>query len=327
MRILVTTRFYLNGQTTHVLALCQELTRQHHEVFLVIGGLDHPSYLLCLQELGIPYSRANEVMRLLPRLQVFKPEIIHNHSAHTLQSSLELGQTLGIPVVATCHYLDFEPRCLLEQTQTVMAISEEMKEQLNLGKVPVVVVENGVPIPPTRPHPSHAKHAVFLARFSRSKQGNFQMAADSFRKHHWNISVVGNGRLSGVPCRGWRRDIFPELTRAALVVGTGRAIREGMAAGCAAIVLGEYCDGIVSQANVKALEYFNFSGRFSKIKPSPDQFETFLKELTPNHLRELGDFGRAYAVQHFSIQKMAAALLEVYHSVINERENGVNVKY
>ena len=327
MRILVTTRFYLNGQTTHVLTLCQELIRQNHEVFLVISGLDHPSYLLFLQEQRIPYSRTNEIMRLLPRLRVFEPDVIHSHSSHTLQSSLELGQALGIPVVATSHYLDFEPRCLLEQAQTVIAISKEMKEQLTLNKAPVVVVENGVPIPPCRSHPPHAKHAVFLARVSRSKQSNFQMAADSFKKHHWEISVVGNWRFPGVLYRGWRRDVFPELTRASLVVGTGRAIREGMAAGCAAIVLGEYYDGVVNQENVKELEYYNFSGRFSKTIPSPDQLETFLKELTPEYIQELGNFGRAYATQHFSIQKMAASLLKVYHSAKNERENRANVKY
>lgn len=327
MRILVITRFYLNGQTTHVLALCQELIRQNHEVFLVISRIDHPGYLLWLRQKSIPHSGTHEILNLLPRLQVFNPEVIHNHSAHTLHSALELGQLLGIPVVATSHYLDFEPSHLLDQTQTVIAISKEMGDQLLLENAPVVVIENGVPIPRVYPNRRRPKHAVFLARVTPRKQHNFQLTANSLKEHDWSISAVGNWRCPDVRFRGWQRDVFPELFSASLVIGTGRAIREGMASGCAGIVLGEFFDGIVTPECVKKLEYSNFSGRFSKTIPSSQDLQSLLDQLTPDYLEKLSSFGRAYAADHFSVQMMVTKLVNVYYRVRNERKNEADVKH
>ena len=54
MRILVMTRFYRNGQTTHVLDLCVELLHLGHRVLLAISDLNDVVYLQKLKVEGIP---------------------------------------------------------------------------------------------------------------------------------------------------------------------------------------------------------------------------------------------------------------------------------
>ena len=66
MRILMLTRFYLNGQTTHVLELCHALQRKAQRLFRAVP--DHPGYAQWLKEKGIPFSRTHRPSYLVNNL-------------------------------------------------------------------------------------------------------------------------------------------------------------------------------------------------------------------------------------------------------------------
>ncbi len=261
-----------------MIALCQELIRQDHQVLLILNQLHDPNYAKWLRQTKIPYITTSDLQKLSRRLKSWKPQIIHNHSSHTLLSTIHLGKRLHIPTVTTVHYLNFDPLDLLGKQDAVILISHEMKETFGVLQVPTYVVQNGVSLPRIKQSKSWNKQALLLATVTPDKKKNFQNISESLLSWGWQVESAGNWRYQGVKHLGWVYDVEPVLKRVNLVVGTGRAVREAMAAGKPAWVLGSYSDGMVTPDNVGNLETTNFSGRFGK--------KTLSKEDTALHLEE-----------------------------------------
>ena len=266
------TRLYRNGQTTHVFTLCAELLRQGHHVFLLVSPHHDPIDLQWLQQTGIPYATTLNLTRLSKYLAQWRPQIIHNHSAHTISAAITLSRLLQIPIVTTVHYLDFAPVDLLAKQDAVIFISSEMKANFEYLPVPTFVIENGIPLP--QGHPTlkpWQRQALFLAQVTPEKEENFQMMSESLLAWGWQVTSAGNWRHKGIQNLGWVKEVQPLLRHSNLVIGTGRAVREGMAAGCAVWVLGAYSDGLVTPNNVGLLQQTNFSGRSSKKPFCPEK--------------------------------------------------------
>lgn len=315
MRILIVTRFYKNGQTTHVVDLCSELIRQKHQVILIITHLYDPVYLGWLRDRKIPHLVTSDPYKLRKHIQEWRPQIIHNHSAHTLQATLLLGRELHIPTLTTVHYLDFAPRELLQEQDGAIFISKEMEEHFGSLDIPTFVVENGITIPQgTPPRHSWKKRALFLAQVTKEKESNFQVMAQSLLEWGWTITSAGNWRYRGINSLGWVNDVSPLLRQADLVVGTGRTVREGMAHGAAVWVLGAYSDGLVTPENVEKLRRTNFSGRTTREIFSPKAAALDLREPSLERFSKLGNFGRQYAQEHFSLEAMVKKLIPIYQA-------------
>lgn len=320
MRILVMTRFYRNGQTTHVLDLCVELLHLGHRVLLAISDLNDVVYLQKLKVEGIPHLLTSDPKRLHKRLTKWQPELIHSHSAHTLAAAIDLGRRLNIPTVSTVHYLDFDQKELLEKQTAVILISREMQARFADLPVPSFVVENGVRLGRLKPRTKRWRQLVlFLAQITPDKLENFRQLTQCLLSWGWEVMSAGNGQFPGVKYLGWVHEVAPLLRQANLVVGTGRAIREGMAAGCAAYVLGTHCDGLVTPENVRQLEVANFSGRTYGRQFDAASAAEVLQHPDPEQFLALGRFGRRYALQHFSSRKMTLAVEQVYFSALDRQ--------
>ena len=315
MRVLLTTRFYRNGQTTHVLTLCAELLRQGHEVFLIISQLDCPQYATWLKKAGIPYSRHGDPLRLVGLIKKWKPDLIHNHSGQTLEATISLGELLQVPTLTTTHYLDFQPQELLPKQAAVIVISREMQNLFQLP-VPTFLVENGVPLPKETKRKKFSKQALFLAQVTQGKENHFAHMAKKLLAWGWKVKSAGNWRYPGVQYLGWVTDVWPLIYQTDLVVGTGRAIREGMASTCATWVLGEYCDGLVTPQTVQAFRRTNFSGRTTKNPFNPKEAALLLQNPDQELFYKLGNFGREYATRNFAIETIVHRHIHIYNYVL-----------
>lgn len=319
LRILLSTRFYKNGQTTHVTSLGVELLRQGHDVLLVISHLHDPAFSRWLRRKRIPYVTTIDPRRLLRLVSKWQPQIIHNHSAHTIAAMTALGELLQVPIITTLHYLEFEAHALLAKQDAVIFISLEMKQRFSLP-IPTFVVENGVQIPRIdRQKQAWRKDALFLAQVTPEKQKNFQKMSDSLLKWGWNVNSAGNWQIKGVNHLGWVNEVWPLLRTTNLVIGTGRAVREAMASGTPAWVLGVYSDGLVTPKNVNWLEETNFSGRCSRGAFREDEAAKYLEKPVPQKMQALGTFGREHASKHYSIENMAETLCVIYEKCIAEK--------
>lgn len=320
MKILMITRFYLNGQTTHVFSLCKELIRQGHQVFLIACYLDKTIYLRQLNDLRIPFSTAPKPIRLRSFLENKGFDLIHTHSAHTLAQSLELGKHLRVPVVSTCHYLGFPLADKLVETDAIIVISPEMKESYAFPEEKTFIIQNGVEIPPNaNTSLGENYHALILTRMTERKRNGFQNFVTVVNRLNWRVTSVGNWTPpQGVTRVPWTTDTSPFLKQADVVVGTGRAIREGLAAGCVGIVLGEWSDGVVTPDNVDLLARHNFSGRATKTRPSLPYWESLAPCFTDESILSLKKFGREYAQKNFGIDKMTKETIRVYRNVLSK---------
>ena len=174
MKIILTTRFYRNGQTAHVTDLCTELMRRGRKVLLIITGLHDPAYLRWLKSKRIPFATAsnpNQLKKYLRRTQ-FTPHIIHNHSSHTLELAAALSSHFNVPSVTTVHYLDFPRSELLTGQSAVIFISREMAEFSGPGSS-VHIVETGFPFPFPSPESTVAQGGALLGPSYGGKQENF----------------------------------------------------------------------------------------------------------------------------------------------------------
>jgi hypothetical protein len=227
-----------------------------------------------------------------------------------------LGEILQIPKVTTVHYLDFDVD-LLGKQDAVVLISQEM--QRNFAHLNIVshVVENGVSLP------MHAcskkpwqKRALFLAQVTPAKEKNFLEMTRSLLSWGWTVSSAGNWHHRGVTSHGWVNDVGTLLKESDMMIGSGRAVRQGMAWGIPAWVLGAYCDGLVTCENVTQLEETNFSGRSSRQPFSQSKAAIHLKNPSPDDMWFLGDFGRKRAREHYTIDHMAAKLAVIYEKCL-----------
>lgn len=318
MRIVMITRFYRNGQTTHVTDLCMELICQGHEVLLIMNQLNDPGYSRWLRQTKIPYITTVDPARMQHCIAKWlpHPHIIHNHSAHTISIAITLSRLLNIPSVTTVHYRNFGSRNLLAEQDAIILISHEMQQIFGSVPVPTYVVENGVPIPPAVPARPWRQQALFLAQATHDKERNFKYMTESLLEWGWEIHSAGSWHHEGIISHHWVHEVSSLLKQANLVVGTGRAIREAMVWGTSAWVLGAYSDGLVTPENVAELERTNFSGRSNKQAFSRNEAALYLKKPSPEKLQALGAFGRKHAKGHYSIQDMVDKLLVIYKACI-----------
>ncbi len=309
------TRFYKNGQTTHVKDLCSELMRQGHQVLLIINEFHDPRYARWLKAAKIPYVTTTDpskvekcIQRLLPN-----PQIVHNHSVHTLPLASTLRDLLQIPSVTTVHYLNFDALELLHKQDAVILISLEMQKTFaHLASISYVV-ENGVVLPSQHPKRNPwRKRVLILAQVTPDKEENFRRMTNSLLAWGWDVSSAGNWYYKGITSHGWVNDVRALLRESDLVVGSGRAVREAMAWGIPAWVLGSFSDGLVTPENVTQLEETNFSGRASKEPFLQCNAASYLQNPSPVKMKELGAFGQERAKQHYSIGLMAEKLIGVY---------------
>lgn len=114
------------------------------------------------------------------------------------------------------------------------------------------------------------------------------------------------------------------LARSDVVVGTGLAIMEGMAAGNAAIVLGRQYGGIVTPEFVAAAaDGPDFSGQPGPLtrEPTAEAIAADLDHLRndPERLRQLQRWSEAYARRYLSLDAMTAAVVAEYQSAVARR--------
>lgn len=123
----------------------------------------------------------------------------------------------------------------------------------------------------------------------------------------------GPVRLSGRPVV----DTAPLLQGADLVFSTGRGIREAMACGAAACVLGVKWDGLVTPESVERLKWHNFSGRALRHTPHPDTIRLTVRSLVaqPRRLWALKAFGPEYAARHWDARTMGRRTYRFYLDV------------
>jgi len=212
----------------------------------------------------------------------------------------------------------------LENASAIIAVGENTANQFpNNIRSKIHVIPNGIDL--TRYRTAQVKpnmNILFVGRMDQVKKRALERIkrlwknADSNRSSLPKIVIVGDtGQNSATPGNlGWKPDLAPVLSRANLVIASGRTAREAMACGCAVLLLNRKYDGIIAPELVTK-SGFNFSGsngyfRFSQIKG--DLLGLINDE---EKLKSLQEFGQTYAAEHFSLTTMTTQICALYQIV------------
>lgn len=339
------------GIETHMATLGKELLRMGHRVTLVFSRILSPELFDVVKAHGGEVTTADrsEIEGLIMGKDV---DLVHAHSFQAAKLALAARRRLGVPAATTLHSPDQRLPNADCRLMSFIAVSREIGELLAGRGVPHVVIENGVDLerfipassgPPTQgPGQTPSRGQAPRQDGTPSDAPNRQSRPRSRRR----LRVLYLGRVSPAKTQGllavekalaYREDIElryisnwapgkkerplssveDELREADLVFSTGRGIREAMACGAPAAVLGAFWDGLVTQENVDDLEWCNFSGRATRQPPSPERIAFTVRELLtrPRLRAELKTFGPQLAARRWDARTMAHKTLEVYRSI------------
>ncbi|PZN06362.1 MAG: hypothetical protein DIU69_13370 [Bacillota bacterium] len=339
MRILMlTATFFTSGQTVHVINLVRGLRRRGHEVDLMIthpGTMEpttHP-YARELQQLGVR-------VQVIPRYAVVadrvplprqKYDLVHAQSSWSFEHARRIASRLGIPLVITCHGLGLEQqpyRPALAAAASLICVGPRIAQSLPSFRKKAVVIGNGVDLELFRPGVRERELTILYAgRVDRWKRAGVLALCQAVEQMPKDVRfwVASNRRLPSQRAQhlGWVTDVHRYMARAHVVVGTGRAIREGLAAGAACLVLGREYHGPVTPEYVGKTRFPDFSGLGGhQGEPTPAALYRDLMQLYRDRswLQELMAFGRRYATLHLGLDAMVAATIDVYRDAIASHE-------
>lgn len=347
--LLLLARFFAAGQTNHVIDLARALSRSGHEVTLVntqpgrSGQVHRHYYSRDLHADGVAVVES-DLLAGLPEEVPAVPDIIHAHSTLDFARAEQLASRLGVPFVLTLHGLGASRQPYarsLALAGAVIAVGRRVAEEALAATPRVVVIKNGVDTehfhPPAGRRGKGPFTVVFAGRIDPARRHGFRQLAHAVvelsARRAVRLVVLAlslplverdlESRLKGlVDFRGWLADPAPALREADVVVGSGRVIREGLASGRPNLILGRSYGGVVVPWALDPSRGHDFSGRPAGVGScDPARIISDLARLAadPGLAQRLGEEGRAYALAHLSLARVAELTVKVYEQAVTSR--------
>ncbi|HHT26893.1 MAG TPA: glycosyltransferase family 4 protein [Firmicutes bacterium] len=337
MRILILlSSFFYSGQTTHVVSLCEALRQCGQEVRLVVTHPKHSaesmhSYTKYLADADvhvavIPAKRIGDIVRYCKRHHI---DVTHAHSSWDFSTAHAIQARCGIPYVISCHSLGLGHQRLqryLEQAACLICVGPRIMAEVEKHGRKVILMQNAVDLNRFAPMPKADEFTVVYAgRYEQNKLAGIKALGEAIDTFPQPIRFIVAGDRSCAKYAGesgqyvgWESQMEDYMNQSHVVVGTGRAVREGMAAGNACLVLGWSYDGIVTPDDLATASFPDFSGRLNKKELTATAIQDDLLSLYRNRdwLLELQNFGRSYAEQHFNLRQAALQTIEIYKEAL-----------
>lgn len=328
VNVLHLNRFFYSGQTTHVFSLVREQQKQGINAVLVMDG--YPSlqamvqYKDTMNELGAAIIKPEDSTALMRQIQGKKIHMIHAHSSLTYPLAASLAATLRIPFLVTCHRLglnreQYSP--FFHNARFIICISPRIADTVREFAHKVYIIPNGVDLneftPATKGEP--VKIAL-IARIDHTKQKGYNQfcnAADLLEGVKFYVAANKNPDSKTAEYLGWTNRVAPLLSQTDIVVGTGRAILEGMAAGNAAMILGQTYQGILTPEKTGKQPFLDVSGLSGSDPCYRDIFHDLTKLLeNRKYLLQLQKFGRQLVMKDFNNKAHTKRILELYRKIL-----------
>lgn len=329
MRVLITTEFFLSGQSTHVLDLAIQLKRLGHQAEIVFTSIHTPlfqsHYGPMLRKAGIVYHITNQRSKINNVIRQLKPDIIHCHSSTIFSLTKNIAQAHRIPYVVTCHGLGFShPKYqqALEHAQRIIAVGPNSAEEIIKNyRDKIVIIPNGVDTDRFVPAKKEKRlNVYYVARLDWSKLyalKKLAAAVDQIPNLRLIITANWQPPIESAEYIPWQPDIESLFAKANIVAGCGRTAREAMAAGCAVLLLNTKYDGVVDAEAVRQ-PGFSFAGTQGRYPFRQLVQDLALLAKNRKRLRQLQRFSRDYAVEHLNSRTMAEKTLAVYQEAVSQ---------
>jgi alpha-maltose-1-phosphate synthase len=331
VKVLHLNRFFYSGQTTHVFSLVKEQQKQGHLAHLAIEG--YPStqaldiYKKTIENVNATVIRPGDENTLTRLIKQFKYDLLHAHSPLTFPITQKLSRQFKIPFVVTCHGLGLnkdEYKPCFKEAGALFCISQRVANGLHHFADKIHVIANGVDLDEFKPgYKCDPVKIALVSRIDSGKQNGYHHLCKAIDLLEGvNFFVASNKPPLSATAKylGWTDNISSLLAKTDIVIGTGRAIIEGLAAGNAALILGRTYHGLLTPEKMQKQQYWDLSG-LSGSDPCYKNIFFDLAKLTQNpiYLQKVQEAGRKLAEQHFDNRVICKQTLDVYTKVFRKK--------
>jgi glycosyltransferase involved in cell wall biosynthesis len=321
------------GLETHILDLCREHIKNGDTPYL-FGMLVSDTFREQLESLGIQYlNDKSPDTKLRDFILEHDIQVLHCHPYKTIALGAKLGAALKKPVVVTYHgYWGWDLQAH-HKVQKIITVSQEIFDKISKADPAIVykmtVIQNGIDTIGFKPSgiPGNGSKILYIGRLVREKYNSLKVIIKALQPLPGiQLLVAGDGPYSAqlsskapnwVNFLGFVKEMPTLINRVDIVIGTGRGIREAMACGKPAISMDDLgYDGIVTPDNIRTFEYYNFMGRSG----TPLNKDILLRDVqmlidSQEARAELGNWGRNYVEEHYSVSGFFARHKKIYEEV------------
>jgi len=336
VRILLTSILCKSGLLTHVLDLAKTLAQKGVEVAIAFGTtrtLEDENYKGWLERLnGLPVFRYTTTGDLHRLCSVFRPQIIHAHSPNCFHSSVTVATRGAIPLIITLHSTlpvnRWYPLTLMI-SRWIIAVGPAQA-----GVVPdyarkTVIIPNGIDLERFRPKFQSPEGVLKLCWFGRVhgtmaegvaslNQGLQLVRANGAKLEAYFIGSAPGLSKDQFAQIGWLDDPVSLLQKTQVTFGHGRALREAMACGNVGFLLGAGYGGQVTRELLEKLRHLDAFPEYRLPKADPKLLAAEILHLVrhPASISRLSQEARQLALDHFDVDAMANATLELYERAL-----------
>lgn len=322
-------KFNIGGSETHLFELALMQKKMNLHPIIVCTYLKNKNYIEQFDRHGIPIYEVDKEKEIENLINNHKIDIIHAHSSSIYSEAVSIGKKTNKPVVATLHGINAIDKPGATEMDEYIAVSKEIydKVRANHPSLSVTIIENAINQEVFKPEVKNILPTIaYVGRVDSTKINGVICLHEAVRALKQRVDFVSVSTLREERFRKVRGklvrsiiDASKILNKTDIVIGTGRAIREGMSAGNVGIVLGKCYDGIVKPDNVESLKYSNFSGRTSNTPPDTEHIVKDIKELIDNPVKfeELREWSYRYAKEHFGMKISIEKHMDVYNKLLN----------
>jgi glycosyltransferase involved in cell wall biosynthesis len=321
-------RYFYTGQTRQVFSLIQEQQRLGHKSLLVMDGFSSHRSLEIFKKtqgnLGAVLIKGSDSELICQEVKKYRFDLIHAHSPLIFPPAASLSTELKIPFVVTCHGFVLNPQeysSYFQKAEAMLCNSQRVAGSLRKFAHKVYLISSGVDLDEFKPgEKSEPVKILLVSRISTKKlNGYSQFCKAVDLLEGVEFYVISDKKPNSVKANylGWINQTAELLAHTDIVVGTGRAIIEGLASGNAAMILGRTYQGILSPNYSKKHKELDLSG-LSGTKPCYKNIFFDLAKLTQNqiYLQKLQVFGRQLAKEKFDNRLIAEHILTIYKKVL-----------
>lgn len=331
VRILLTSILCKSGLMTHVLDLANALSKKGMEVavaFRTTKPLEDGTYKEWLDRVNLPVFAYASSRDLHGLCSAFEPQIIHAHSPDCFHSCVKVTARTKIPLIITLHSTfpvqKWYPLTLMI-ARWIIAVGPAQAEVVPDYKQKTVIIPNGIDLERFKPNFQASGGVLKLCWFGRV-HGNMsdgvvslgqavQLAkADGAELEAFFIGSASGFRKDHFIHVGWLDDPVSLLQETQVAFGHGRSLREAMACGNVGFLLGAGYGGQVTAHLLDELQHLDAFPEYGLPGAEPEHLAAEILDLVshPESISGLRQEARQIALNHFNVETMANAILELY---------------
>jgi hypothetical protein len=315
----------LAGSETWIFTLAVQLKKMGHTVHCFSPELGYIAEQL--EKEGIKCFKELSTSGVKPFSIVLEEEIDHTYDViianHNHIVKFLRSQYPRTPIISTIHGIIHEvdgqiaPEhpALDAGVQQFISVSEEvqamLREKYNIDSI---IIRNFLDTNHFKAKRKIAKgkpkQILFNSNYHNTQDPEVAVLRDVAKHYHAKLAAIG---MNFAPTP----NPMDAIEASDIVIGMGRSVLEGLAAGRISIVHGRWgTDGVINEESFQSLREVNFSGR--KSNGAFADVEGWIREIDANYNPGLAQWGRNYILRDHNVVHAAEMFVNISRELLGQ---------